>query len=32
MCPEAIFRVVWLGTAARRAVRRALRTPVITNA
>ncbi|ABB13194.1 hypothetical protein Bcep18194_B3084 [Burkholderia lata] len=32
LCPEAVFRVVWLGTAARRAVRRALRTPAITSA
>ncbi|WP_175956932.1 hypothetical protein [Burkholderia sp. BCC0405] len=32
LCPEPIFRVVWLGAAARRPVRRALRTPVITDA
>ncbi|MDW9230588.1 hypothetical protein C7S15_6925 [Burkholderia cepacia] len=32
LCPEPLFRVVRFGTAARRAVRRALRTPLMTNA
>jgi len=32
LCPEPLFRVVRFGTTARRAVRRALRTPLITNA